>query len=382
MASKAGAAGLRGVKNIIAVSSCKGGVGKSMVSVNLAFALSSLGRRVGIFDADLYGPSLPTMVSLAPGDDVLRPASGHGKEKLIAPPSRDGVSLMSFGYFSQNSGGSDESSAAVMRGPRASALIQQLVGQTDWGKLDFLIVDMPPGTGDIPLTLCQSLSLSGAVIVTTPSRLSVVDVVKGIEMFEKLKVPVSALVENMSFFDAKLSNGESERFHPFGKGHVESLIARKNLDADTVFTLPISESVCTMSDAGTPVVTATESDENFTRSLFSLAECVTQSVETFAAPKVHFDERRSKVVMRFLEGHLAGTEYLIDPAILRRNSKDALSVDEFTGKQLLQHEDVSDAIRPISIRPQGNYAVAISWSDGHDAAIYSYDDMINLAEPE
>lgn len=377
--------GIKHIKNIIAVSSCKGGVGKSLVAVNTASSLHQLGYKVGIFDADLYGPSLPTMCKLSDSEIVLHP----DENGFAIPPNYNGMKLMSFGYLPTQVTGSN-SSAAVMRGPRASAVMTQLIGTTAWGDLDYLVVDMPPGTGDIPLTLCQQLSLTAAIVVTTPARLSIVDVVKGMDMFDDLKVPVHAVVENMSHFDGD----DGKRYYPFGTGHVEKLIEDRNIDPSSTFSLPMGEIFCLSSDNGIPIpFTPEEFDSNISTAsnIFKeLAEHVANEIEkekiekikNMERPNVFFDDKRGVVVMRFLAGEFEGREYTINAATLRKDSRDAKSIDEFTGEQLLDKDTIADDIIPLKITPQGNYGVAIQWSDGHDDAIYTYQQIMELVEKE
>lgn len=181
------------VQHIIAISSCKGGVGKSTVAVNLACELQGRGLRVGLLDADIYGPSLPLMVQTT--DLTVKKSTSNPKwiQPLVCT---NGMKIMSFGYVNPRSGapGAGGKGPAVMRGPIATRLINQLVGATEWGNLDYLLVDMPPGTGDIQITLSQAMSFTGAVIVTTPHELSLADATKGVAMFDDLKVPTLAVV--------------------------------------------------------------------------------------------------------------------------------------------------------------------------------------------
>ena len=200
-ASAAAATGLQGVKNVVLCASCKGGVGKSTTSVNLAYSLHAQGHKVGILDVDIYGPSLPTMVTpvrpFNPAEDIVGNA--------ITPVDGDGVKLMSMGYINPFDN-------FVLRGAKVTPLVQQLISTTQWGDLDYLIIDMPPGTGDIHLTLAQmdGLRIDAAVIVTTPQRLSFVDVVKGVEMFDKVGIPSVAVVENMAYFESSSATEPDE----------------------------------------------------------------------------------------------------------------------------------------------------------------------------
>lgn len=178
---------LTGIKNIIAISSGKGGVGKSTTAVNLAYALIAEGSNVGILDADIYGPSIPTMLGLK----GQKPTSADGK--LMIPLEADGLSAMSIGFLV------DDANATVWRGPMASRAFSQLLNETDWQALDYLIVDMPPGTGDIQLTLAQQVPVAGSIVITTPQDIALADAVKGIAMFEQVKLPVLGIIENMSY---------------------------------------------------------------------------------------------------------------------------------------------------------------------------------------
>ncbi|MES2615895.1 MAG: Mrp/NBP35 family ATP-binding protein [Bdellovibrionota bacterium] len=191
-----------GVKQIIAVASGKGGVGKSTVSVNLALALYNQGYKVGILDADIYGPSVPTMLNIHK-DPMLN------QNNKIIPPESFGLKVMSFGFFAP------EDTAVIWRGPMIMKALQQFFWDVDWGDLDFLIIDLPPGTGDAQLTLVQSIPISGAVIVTTPQNVALLDAVKGISMFQKTEVPILGVVENMSSYSCPTCGTES---HIFGQG--------------------------------------------------------------------------------------------------------------------------------------------------------------------
>ncbi|WP_128515741.1 Mrp/NBP35 family ATP-binding protein [Tabrizicola thermarum] len=226
---------ISGIDRIIAVASGKGGVGKSTVASNLAVALARRGRKVGLLDADIYGPSQPKMMGVS-----KRPSSPDGK--TIEPLVAHGVTMMSIGLMLK------EDEAVVWRGPMLMGALQQLLGQVAWGKLDVLIVDLPPGTGDVQLTLCQRTQLTGAIVVSTPQDVALLDARKALDMFAKLKTPVLGLVENMSTYICPNCGHEA---HIFGHGGVAAEAAR--LDLPFLGELPLALDVRVAGDSGMPI---------------------------------------------------------------------------------------------------------------------------------
>ncbi len=223
-----------GVRHIVAVASGKGGVGKSTVSTNLAVALARDGLKVGLMDADIYGPSLPTMMNV-----VGRPLADQNKQ--IIPLESHGIKCMSMGFLVP------EEEAVIWRGPMVMGAVRQFLQQVAWGELDVLVVDLPPGTGDAQLTMVQTVPLSGAVVVTTPQQVAVVDAVRGIEMFRKLDVPVLGIVENMAWMD--LPGGD--RTHPFGEGGGQRTADKYGVPL--LAQVPFDGRICAGGDAGEPV---------------------------------------------------------------------------------------------------------------------------------
>ncbi|MBB3993625.1 ATP-binding protein involved in chromosome partitioning [Sulfitobacter undariae] len=224
-----------GVKRIIAIGSGKGGVGKSTLSTNLAVALAKQGRKVGLLDADIYGPSIPRMMGVN-----KRPASPDGK--TIIPLHAHGVTLMSIGFMME------EGKATIWRGPMLMGALQQMLGQVEWGELDVLLVDLPPGTGDVQLTLCTKSELTGAIVVSTPQDVALIDARKALDMFNTLKTPVLGLVENMSMFVCPDCGSQHQIF---GQGGVSAEAAK--LGVPLLGTLPIDLETRLAGDSGTPI---------------------------------------------------------------------------------------------------------------------------------
>ena len=385
--------GLSRVKNIIAVSSCKGGVGKSTVSVNLAYTLAKNKEvKVGILDADIYGPSLPTMTKPAQQDVVYA-------DNQIAPLEYEGVKLMSMGYINRG--------ASIMRGPMVNQILNQFVSLTNWGELDYLIVDMPPGTGDIQLTLAQIMNISAAIIVTTPQRLSFVDVVKGIDLFDTVNIPCVAVVENMAEYSTYKFSQEFYRelgektaavaaasgsvepvikciqdaieaqqtpLRLFGDGHSKRL--REMWGIDNLVSLPLLQEVSICGDAGMPYVISNP-DSAVSKTMKDLAGGVIDEIsrlsEADAAELSNFalDYNENTGMIRY------GKYGEILPKALRADCRCATCVEEFTGKSLLDKNSISEKIKPLGMAPIGRYAISVDWSDGHKS-LYPFKQITKL----
>lgn len=416
--------GMQGIGAVIAVSSCKGGVGKSTTAVNLAFALEGMGARVGIFDADVYGPSLPTMVT--PEDDMVRFVG-----RQITPLKRGNVSLMSFGYVNEGS--------AIMRGPMVTQLLDQFLSLTNWGQLDYLIMDMPPGTGDIQLTLSQQLNITAAVIVTTPQELSFVDVERGVEMFDTVNVPCVAVVENMAYYEKEESkveidaaslkeqflealqkdgavsdataaanvvgdlvkivqdsvqnqnnNGKTEEIRIFGPGHKHRLSEQWGIEH--TYSIPLLGKIAEQGDSGTPFIldnpNAPQSDiyRQLAKSVVTeVAKTKLGKGKGGGRPGIIYnsDAHIIEVVENDGSGSGSSDQEVVPDTIstgdLRRACRCAMCVEEMTGKQLLNPESVPETIRPLSMSPTGNYALSVDWSDGHKS-LYPYRQIRSMLE--
>lgn len=228
---------LAGVKHVIAVASGKGGVGKSTVAANLAVALSQTGSRVGLLDTDIYGPSVPTMFGVTERPNVTT-------QKKLVPIEKHGVHLVSMGFLV------DPDQAMIWRGPMVTSAVKQFMQEVAWGELDYLILDLPPGTGDIQLTIVQTVPLTGAVIVSTPQAVALDDVRKGVAMFQKVNVPVLGVVENMAYFVP--DDQPEKKYYIFGKHGARQLA--QTLGVPFLGEVPLREQIRQTSDAGTPVV--------------------------------------------------------------------------------------------------------------------------------
>jgi ATP-binding protein involved in chromosome partitioning len=254
---------LPGVKNTIAVASGKGGVGKSTTAINLALALRESGASVGVMDADVYGPSLPLLTGVSGRPEV--------RDKQIIPHQAYGMKLMSMGFLIT------EDSPVIWRGPMVHGLVKQFLTDVDWGELDYLVIDMPPGTGDAALTLTQQAPLAGAVIVTTANNLSLIDARKGLRMFQKVDVPVLGILENMSYFCPP--DLPDRKYYLFGKGGGKRIAAE--LDVPFLGEVPIDPRIVEGGDAGIPIV-AQAPDADAAKAFRALAGTVARRLAVLA----------------------------------------------------------------------------------------------------
>jgi ATP-binding protein involved in chromosome partitioning len=350
--------GLRGVRNAVAIASGKGGVGKSTVTTNLAIALSKLGARVGLMDADVYGPSVPHMIG---GEG--RPE--QNQKGMIQPLERYGVKFMSMGLLT----GRD--TPVIWRGPMATKLIQQFLTQVDWGELDYLLIDLPPGTGDVQLTLTQTAPLTGAVLVTTPQDVAVGITLRGLRMFEQVQVPILGIIENMSYFACPHCRGRTDVFR-----HGGGRKAAKELGYHFLGEVPLDPALALAGDAGRPVAMeeGTPSADAFREIAQRLAAQVSIVNAETAAVRVRPEEIRSDdgtLAIRWADGQTSRYPF----RALRLECPCAECVDEWTHVRRLEPAQVPEDVRPLDVRPVGRYAVQIVWSDRHSSGIYSFEKL-------
>jgi len=254
-----------GVRNIIPVASGKGGVGKSTVAVNLALALKERGARVGLLDADVYGPSLQILLGTSEGPR-------GGKDKEIRPVEKDGIKLMSLGFITQ------PGMPVIWRGPIVTSVVKKFLLDVEWGELDYLLVDMPPGTGDVQLTLVQTVPITGAIIVTTPSELALVDAERGLRMFEEVNAPVLGIIENMSTFVCPHCGGKTDIFDTGGGKKIG-----ERTGAEVLGQIPLDPKIRAAGDTGTPIVKQ-DPESPVTRAFIEIADKI---IERYPADAVH-----------------------------------------------------------------------------------------------
>ncbi len=338
------------VRSIIAISSCKGGVGKSTMAALISLELAQRGFKVGLVDCDIHGPSIPTLFNL---QNV--PVYANELKQLI-PIAKHNLKIMSFGFLLGDG-------PAVMRGPIVTRYVQQILLATDWGELDYLFIDMPPGTGDVQLTITQTLRLSGAVIVTTRQTLSLVDVSRGILMFEKVDVPILGIIENMAYFICEQCH---KKHYIFGETAGTSLLDRFGLP--TIGEIPLMPQLTKKIEkplANEYIITAVD------QMIRALGK---QSILKKQVPEIQFD--KNYITLCWPEGE----SLKLDNRTVRAHCRCALCVNELTGEQLFKPENLKSDIAPKVIFPLGNYAIGIDWNDGHSSGIYPYRNLKRLAE--
>lgn len=386
-------AGLSDLGQIIAVASGKGGVGKSTVSTNLALALAAQGAAVGIVDADLYGPSVPGML----GIDTRRPPAMSPAHKVI-PAEAHGIKVISMGMLT------GDDNPAILRGPMVTKYLRMFMIEVAWGKLDYLLLDLPPGTGDTQLTLAQSFPLSGAIVVTTPQDVSLRIARRGARMMEQVKVPILGIIENMSGFTCPSCGAVTHVFHQGGGARFAS-----SLGVPFLGSVPLDPAIVDCGDEGRPLVIA-HPDAPAARAYHDIASALAgkeaQPLAGLATPfdwhwtddrgkppaaapatpprgaaevAVALDRRGSRTLMiRWQDGH----EQEIDLRDLRLACRCAACVDETTGQARLDPATVPIDVTPTRMWSVGNYALGISFSDGHQSGIYSFAHLRGMAPAE
>src|ERR1022692_418606 len=382
---------LPGIRHIVAVGSGKGGVGKSTVSVNLALALQYLGACVGLVDADILGPSIPGMLGIPTGLPPTQTPEG----KMI-PAQRHGLKVVSMGMLT------GDDNPAVLRGPMVGKYLKMFVDGVQWGTLDYLILDLPPGTGDTQLTLAQSLTLSGTVIVTTPQDVSLKIARRGLRMFEKVHVPILGIVENMSTFTCPHCGQSTDIFRRGGGERMSRQLGVPFLGA-----IPLDADIVTSGDEGRPIMidkpksVAAQAYAAIAAALAAQLHAASATVlksfswtwdshegepswlESAVRPSgsrtmaIGFRQRDPRTLSVLWED---GHHDDFDVRDLRLACHCALCIEEMSGRQLLDPKTVRPDVGPRVISSIGNYAIGIDWNDGHNSGIYSFDHLRSLGE--
>ncbi len=382
--SRSGAHGNLG--RMIAIASGKGGVGKSTVTANLAVMLAQRGLRIGLVDADLYGPSIPGMLGiLADKPPAMTP------EKKVIPAEAHGVKVISMGMLT----GDDE--PAILRGPMVTKYLRMFITQVEWGELDILLLDLPPGTGDTQLTLAQAFPLTGAVVVSTPQDVSLKIARRGLRMLEKVNVPILGIIENMSGFTCPSCGEVTHIFHKGGGELIADSLAVPYLGA-----IPLDPAIVDGGDSGVPLV-ATATDSPAARAYAAIADVLIGGAGQDAGLQVPFDwniatgaghpapapEGTATDRPLALDYDATGltiswsdTVQKIDPRDLRLSCRCAVCRDEVSGRPLLNPDTLPLDVAPTRIWSVGNYALGVAFSDGHNSGIYSYPALREIESAE
>ena len=382
---------LSGIRHVIAVGSGKGGVGKSTVSVNLAFALQAIGGRIGLIDADVLGPSIPVMLGLPTGHPPVKSPNG-----MIVPAERHGLKVMSMGMLT----GDDK--PAILRGPMVGKYLKMFIDAVEWGELDYLILDLPPGTGDTQLTVTQSIQLSGAIIVTTPQEVSLKIARRGLRMFETVHVPILGVIENMSTFTCTHCGQGTDIF-----GHGGGERMSRELGVPFLGAIPLDAGIVTSGDEGRPIVLdrapspaalvyraiATELAGRLQGFPAGELKPFVWTWETGAGEPVWGENdvraegsRTTAIGYRQRDARTLsilwqdGQRSDFDVRDLRLACQCALCVSEMSGERLIDPKSIRPDVAPRTISSVGNYALTIGWNDGHTTGIYTFELLRALGE--
>jgi ATP-binding protein involved in chromosome partitioning len=357
--------GISNVKFSIAVASGKGGVGKSTVSTNLAVAVAKLGFKVGLLDADIYGPSQPGML----GSLDAKPDTSRG---YLRPVEKFGVKFISIGLLME------KNSPVIWRAPIAMKMIHQFLEQVEWGELDYLFIDLPPGTGDVQLTLAQQAQLSGAVIVTTPQEVALGVARKGLKMFQQVNVPIIGIIENMSGFICGHCGKDTAIF---AKGGGEKLA--NEMKVSFLGKLPLDPAIMASGERGVPLLAETNESPS-AKAFMNLAGVVTKKVAENEAT-ISADEpesiqvgRDGNIDVQWPDAHRGRHT----PHVLRLNCECAQCKDEDSGRKLVDPKRVPLDIKITGVNPVGRYGLSIAFSDGHNTGIYAFNKLRKICECE
>lgn len=334
---------------IVAVAAGKGGVGKSTVAVNLALGLKNLGYAVGLMDADIYGPSIRKMLP-----EERMPAQSGERFK---PAMSQGIKVMSMAYFRR------EDESAAVRAPIANGIITQFIQNVDWGELDYLIFDFPPGTGDVQLTLCQKANLAGAVMVTTPQEVALMDVRKAMHLFHQVKIPLLGVIENMSGMEVA-----GQMIYPFGKGGGE--ILSQECGIPFLGTIPLDPELCKRGDKGESIFeTNTPSKDAFIIVIQKLLKVLgSASKNALSIKQIHHKDDHTFTI-EWSDGKII--DYLLSD--LQENCPCAGCRDENTGERKINPSSLNKEVKAVNIESVGRYALKIAFTSGCSTGIYSYD---------